>query len=116
MWGCCASLPANPPDAEVPLTVLPYVSLSTSEKAAASERRLRVIEQLARESKWDELGASMLKSALKDTILVNAAWLVKLAESGGVLPRCQDVPASAIVSLAEMEAWTYINLGVLCIS
>ena len=46
-----------------------------------------------------------LKRALLDTTMVDAAWLAELADSGGILPRCQDVPDHAKVSLAEMEAW-----------
>ena len=58
-------------------------------------------------SKWDEpaLSASGLKQALSFTKLVDAAYLVDLAEQGGIVPRCQDVPPDAVVTLAEMEAW-----------
>jgi len=56
-------------------------------------------------SKWDEMGASSLKEALRDTTLVDADYLVGLADSGGTLPRCQDVPLEAVVTLTEMEAW-----------
>ena len=70
------------------------------------------------ESKWDEMGCSSLKRALLDTTLVDAAWLADLADAGGILPRCQDVPEAAKVSLAEMEAWGYASftVGVLVIS
>ena len=57
------------------------------------------------ESKWDEIGASSLKSAFRDTQMIDAAWLATLAQSGSAIPRCQDVPAEAKVSLKEMEAW-----------
>ena len=56
-------------------------------------------------TKWDKLGCSALKKALEDTTMLDAAWLADLAEKKGILPRCQDVPDSAKVSLAEMEAW-----------
>ena len=56
-------------------------------------------------SKWDEIGCSSLKKALKDTVMIDAGWLADLAEKGGIVPRCQDVPDEAKVSLAEMEAW-----------
>ena len=62
-------------------------------------------EEMLPKSKWDELGCSSLKEALKSTVMIDAAWLAELADKNGVLPRCQDVPASAKVSLAEMEAW-----------
>ena len=57
-----------------------------------------------RESKWDEMGASSLKSAFRDTEMIDAAWLAALAKNGSAIPRCQDVPAEAKVSLKEMEA------------
>ena len=73
-------------------------------------------------SYWDEVGhgkpnASALKAALADTVLVDAAWLAKLADEGGVLPRCQDLPLNARVTLEEMEEWTDpYTVGVLVIS
>ena len=58
-----------------------------------------------------------LKAALTDTVLVDAAWLAQLADEGGVLPRCQDLPEGARVTLEEMEKWTdYYTVGVLVIS
>ena len=80
-----------------------------SEAVAASEVALP-------ESLWDEIGCSSLKRALLDTTLVDAAWLADLADAGGILPRCQDVPEEAKVSLAEMEAWDFWNVAVLVIS
>ena len=50
-------------------------------------------------------------------MLIDAAWLAALAKSGGVLPRCQDVPEEAKVSLSQMEAWDDMyTVGVLVIS
>ena len=59
-------------------------------------------------SYWDEEGdgkpnASVLKRALADTVLVDAAWLARLADAGDILPRCQDLPEGARVTLDEME-------------
>jgi hypothetical protein len=69
------------------------------------------------ESKWDNIGCTPLKRALQHTVLIAAAWLGALAESGGVLPRCQDVPEEAKVSLSQMEAWDdEFTVGVLVIS
>ena len=48
------------------------------------------------------LNASALKRALAHTKLVDAAWLLALAESKGVLPRSQDLPSEALVTLREM--------------
>ena len=73
------------------------------------------IQQL--DTKWDRLGASSLKTALLNTDLIDAEWLAGLADSGGILPRCQQVPLTAKVSLAEMEAWnSEYTVGVLIIS
>ena len=73
-------------------------------------------------SYWDQVGAgkpnaSALKRALADTVLVDAAWLAQLADAGGVLPRCQDLPEGARVTLEEMEMWKDdYTVGVLVIS
>jgi hypothetical protein len=82
-----------------------------------------LIAKLLRKPKcWDKVGpgspnASALKAALADTVLVDAAWLARLADEGGVLPRCQDLPPGARVTLKEMEKWKEADtLGVLVIS
>ena len=82
-----------------------------------------LVAQLAKPSYWDEVGpgkpnASALKAALADTVLVDAAWLARLADEGGILPRCQDLPPGARVTLEEMEKWRGYSstLGVLVIS
>ena len=64
------------------------------------------------------MGATALKVALRDTTLVDAAWLAELAGTeGGIVPRCQDVPEHAKVSLKEMEAWNWpATVGVLVLS
>jgi hypothetical protein len=69
------------------------------------KKRRRIVAQLAQPSKWDEdkYNGSALKRALADTILVDAAWLAQLADKGGVLPRCQEVPTDFVVTLEEME-------------
>ena len=72
---------------------------------------------LETESRWDKEGCTALKRALVNTKLADAAWLAELAESNGILPRCQDLPAAAMVSLAQMEAWDEkYTVGVLVIS
>ena len=73
-------------------------------------------------SYWDQVGpgepnASVLKRALADTVLVDAAWLTRLADAGDILPRCQDLPEGARVTLEEMEQWkSDYTVGVLVIS
>ena len=94
----------------------------TAEQRAAWEAKKKLIEeQIARPSKWDEerLDASALKRALRNTKLLDAAWLAALADAGGVVPRCQDVPPEAIVTLEEMEKsgfTSYTMLSALVIS
>ena len=126
-WCCGASsiAPADPPltaeqlaekksEAEPPLT---------AEQLAEKKNEAELIAaQLAKPSYWDEVGpdkpnASALKAALADTVLVDAAWLARLADEGGILPRCQDLPPGARVTLEEMEKWQDPStLGVLGIS
>lgn len=48
---------------------------------------------------------------MADTVLVDAAWLVEVADSGGILPRCQDVPERAKVRPEELEPWTMLFMG-----
>ena len=110
-WCCGASSiePADPP--------------LTAEQLAEKKKEAELIAaQLAKTSYWDEVGwnkpnASALKAALADTVLVDAAWLVRLAKKRGILPRCQDLPPGARVTLEEMEKWRGgSTLGVLVIS
>ena len=98
----------------------------TAEQLAEKKREEAelIAAQLAKPSYWDEVGpdkpnASALKAALADTVLVDAAWLARLADEGGILPRCQDLPPGARVTLEEMEKWRDTvsgTLGVLVIS
>ena len=96
-WCCGAS--SIEPD-EPPLT---------AEQLAEKKNEAELIAaQLAKPSYWDKVGkwnpnASALKAALADTVLVDAAWLARLADERGILPRCQDLPPGARVTLEEME-------------
>ena len=91
------------------------------ERLAKKEAELAAPPELP-PSYWDEVGdrkpnASALKRALADTVLVDAAWLARLADAGDILPRCQDLPEGARVTLEEMEQWTHtFTVGVLVIS
>ena len=114
MRWCCGASPNAPAGPRL-----------TAKQLAKKRKEAEVIAaQLAKPSYWDEVGpdkpnASALKAALADTVLVDAAWLVRLAKKGGVLPRCQDLPPGARVMLKEMEKWkdTFgYTLGVLVIS
>ena len=129
MRWCCGASPIAPAEpltaeqltdkqneAEPPLTV--------EQLAEKKQKEAELIAaQLAKPSRWDRVGprspnASALKAALTDTVLVDAAWLARLADEGGILPRCQDLPPGARVTLEEMEEWRdpLGTLGVLVIS
>ena len=90
--------------------------LTAEQQAEWEEKKERIAAQIAEPNTlWDQLGASVLKLALADTKLVDAAWLAALADAGGVLPRCQDLPAEAVVTYEEMGKSEY-RLAVLVIS
>ena len=111
---CCGASSLEPAGPAPPLT---------AKQQAKKKKEAEVIAaQLAKPSYWDEVGwdkpnASALKAALADTVLVDAAWLVRLAKKRGVLPRCQDLPPGARVTLTNMEKWKDDwTVGVLVIS
>ena len=114
MRWCCGASSIEPAGPAPPLT-----AKQLAEKKKEAEL---IAAQLAKPSYWDEVGpnnpnASALKAALADTVLVDAAWLAQLADAGGVLPRCQDLPEGARVTLEEMEMWEdKFTVGVLVIS
>ena len=90
--------------------------LTAEQQAEWEEKKELIAEQIAEpNTMWDRLGASVLKLALADTKLVDAAWLAALADAGGVLPRCQDLPAEAVVTYEEMQA-LFAGVAVLVIS
>ena len=111
MRSCCGASPNAPAGPRL-----------TAKQLAKKRKEAEVIAaQLAKPSYWDEVGpgrpnASALKAALADTVLVDAAWLVRLAKKRGILPRCQDLPPGARVTLKQMEKWKSATLGVLVIS
>lgn len=89
--------------------------LSEGEESEAKRSRANVSHEAAPvpaavssdPSRWDDSDASGLKSALQDVTLMDAAWLANLADNGGSLPRWQELPAEAKVTLAEMEQWHF---------
>ena len=118
MRSCCGASCIEPAS-----SIEPAEPPLTAEQLADKQKEVEVIAaQLAKPSYWDEVGpfnpnASALKAALADTVLVDAAWLARLADEGGILPRCQDLPPGARVTLEEMEKWEDGDtLGVLVIS
>lgn len=69
--------------------------------SAQSSARYRALPNMGFDVHWP---APLLK-ALNNTTIIDAAWLVDMAEKGGVLPRCQDVPQKAKVSLGRVRRW-----------
>ena len=79
--------------------------LLAEQLALRDEKTKLIADQVSKRSKWDSKGASALKAALAHVRLLDAAWLARVADSGGALPHCDDVPAEAMVTLAELERW-----------
>ena len=96
---------APPPPATAPTPKPVSSSKLTAEEQAQWEAKLKlIVEQLAKpNTKWDKLNASACKQALRYTKFLDAAYLAELADLGQPVPRCQDVPAWAVVTLQEME-------------
>ena len=106
---------APPPPATAPTPKPKPAPKLTAEEQAQWEAKLKlIVEQLAKPSKWDTpfehprfgtitLNASACKQALRYTKFLNADYLAQLADEGQPVPRCQDVPAWAVVTLQEME-------------
>ena len=96
---------APPPPATAPTPKPVSSSKLTAEEQAQWEAKLKlIVEQLAKpNTRWDKLNASACKQALRYTKFLDAAYLAQLADDGQPVPRCQDVPAWAVVTLQEME-------------
>ena len=75
---------------------------------AADEEAIEIAaaKPLPEGSRWAQYGGTELEPLLAYTTLIDAKWLLELAESGGVLPAWQNVPAVAVVSLAGLRAST----------
>ena len=115
---------APPPPATAPTPKPRSSSKLTAEEQAQWEAKLKlIVEQLAKPSKWDtpfeddlgtvNLNASACKQALRYTKFLNADYLAQLADDGQPVPRCQDVPAWAVVTLQEMEESGFTDRGLL---
>ena len=51
---------------------------------------------------WGRFGGGRIEELVADAFLVDARWLIDLAEAGGVLPRCQEVPLSARIGVDQL--------------
>ena len=78
-------------------------------EAAVAEEKKAVLPNatiVAEVTRWNgSIDASALRHALLNTTLVDAEWLAQLADGGGVIPRCQEVPNEAKVTLEQMAPW-----------
>ena len=116
---------AKAAEAAAAVVMVPEPDPLTAEQRAEKAREAEAIaEEVDAPSKapdddqqWDKNGCSALKAALKNTVLPDAAYLVQLADEGGILPRNQDLPPGSRVTLADMEKWTIDDMvGALIIS
>lgn len=60
--------------------------------------------------RWLKFGGRVIETLLETACLVDARYLVALAKAGGVLPRCQELPPSARITLAnvwQLRRWNY---------
>ena len=99
-----------------PLT--PEQRVEKAREAEAIAEEVDAPSKAPDDQQWDNKGCSALKAALKNTVLPDAAYLAQLADEGGTLPRNQDLPPGARVTLADMEKWDGIGgtVGALIIS
>ena len=106
----CGSSTAAPPATRA-------AKATANKTTAETDKVPPLFDAVEPKSHWDDIGATALKTALHNTQMIDAAWLARLADAGGILPRCQEVPSEAKVSLAEMERWQQeYTVGALIIS
>ena len=80
-------------------------------EAAAAVAKAKPLEEDRDEGAWDEYNGALLEPALRvdkslgdsPVKLVDARFLIELAERGGTLCRRQDLPAAAFVSLEALK-------------
>ena len=71
-------------------------------------------------STWSSCGGAAIEALLDHTFLIDAQYLLNLAESGCLLPRCQMLPSSARITtenLNRLQTWNQPNsLPILVVS
>jgi hypothetical protein len=93
----------NEPPAALELSVEELMRADAEAAAAAAA------EEMPEDSGWEDLGGRELEPLLAHTTLIDAAWLLKLAqgeampEREGVVPPWQLLPPEAKVTLAELR-------------
>jgi hypothetical protein len=97
--------------------------LPSSLGAAAHQPPAREVEVRAKaRAAWEAYGAGELEAVLASgaVALLDAQWLIGLADSGGVLAPRQALPAEAFLSLSEVQAATRVGwpdcLPIVCVS
>ncbi|CAK0896204.1 unnamed protein product, partial [Prorocentrum cordatum] len=107
--GCCISTSSSAGDAS------PASAISSA--ALAQEELRRAADALSPEERpppaqhWNFLGGEELVPLLEHTTLVDAHFLVALADAGGVVPRWQELPEAAKIGPAN--AWQ-LRCGATC--
>ena len=74
------------------------------ERAQAAEAEPLSIKELRPgDDLWTKFGGPAVEAMLEDLDLIDARYLVELAEMGGIVPRWQEVPSSA--RIGRSNAW-----------
>jgi len=82
-----------------------------SRAAAANMKVANSGVEAHRVSRWKKFGGSVIERLLQTANLIDANYLIDLAREGGVLPRGQDVPISAIITLKNvwrLQRWNEV--------
>jgi hypothetical protein len=92
-------------DEEVPLTEAQRQALHVATSKAVGRLGDKRCEEVDRynPNQWKHNGGAAIDTLLSHTPLVCARFLLDLAEAGGILPRCQDMPPAAMITLEN--AW-----------
>ena len=106
-----ASTLGSPPKPATQAAATPTPAFAPTEKQlegqrVAAEAIQAVVEKIPPElkdqvgDKWNhrDCQGGALEELLHNTDLTDAQYLISLYEAGGILPRCQDVPAAAKIN------------------
>jgi len=92
---------------------------ATAKRVAQAARRVSAAEKAAVGSQWVSAGGPAMEAMLVSTDLVDAQYLVALAEAGGIVPSWQECPLEARInrdSVWRLRCWGFVNLPVLVLS
>jgi len=114
--GCCHACNGSRSNMEEVQAVVPTTgshSVHTAEQMAAARRAADAQRTLVQEAeaasamckpseRWAQYGGEAVEELLDDCTLVDAQYLVKLADEGGILPRWQELPDAARITRANV--------------